>query len=69
MFLHVQYGNEKYDWVNSRTIDELIRLKRIRMFYRFSERRWINVERDLVRSAGSGTYAGIKRRTSDSASG
>jgi len=69
MYLHVQYGNEKYDWVKSRTIDELIRLKRIRMFYRFSERRWIDVERDLVRRARSSTYAGIERRTSDSASG
>jgi len=66
MFLHVQYRNEKYDWVKSRTIDELIRLKGIRMFYRFSERKWIDVERDLVGRAGSGTYAGIERRTSAS---
>jgi hypothetical protein len=49
MTLRVQYVNGKYDYVDNRTLDELIEQDLIRQFYRPSERRWIDIETDPVR--------------------
>jgi hypothetical protein len=62
MVLHVRYGNEKYDYVDSRAIHGLIRLRRVRMFYRPSEKRWIDVDLDPVRKASNIDYDGMERR-------
>lgn len=49
MTLRVQYVNGKYDYVDNRTLDELIEQDLIRQFYRPSERRWVDIETDPVR--------------------
>jgi hypothetical protein len=49
MTLRVQYVNGKYDYVDNRTLDELIEQDLIRQFYRPSEKRWVDIETDPVR--------------------
>jgi hypothetical protein len=49
MTLHVKYLDGKYDYVDSRTLDMLIDADKVKLFYRPSEKRWINVDTDPVR--------------------
>jgi hypothetical protein len=64
MILRVRYQNGIYDHVSSQSIDRLINRHRIKMFYRPSERRWVDTGRDTVRKEASGRYDGIERRSS-----
>ena len=63
--IHVQYRKRSrryhHDYVDSSTLDELIKGKEIRWFYRPSEERWVNTYRDPVRGLGGG-YSGPDRR-------
>ncbi len=61
MILHVQYQNYRYDLVDAQTLDRLLAADEIRGFYRPSEKRWIDVDRDPTRGSG-GTYSGPERR-------
>jgi hypothetical protein len=61
MMLYVQYLDNHYDYVNTRTLDRLIEEKRVRMFYRLSEARWVDVYHDPIRGSG-GAYKGPDRR-------
>lgn len=61
MILHVQYRDLHYDYVTARTLDTLIADKQLRLFFRPSEKRWVNVLSDPVRGIG-GEYAGPDRR-------
>jgi hypothetical protein len=61
MVLHVQYHDNKYDYVIHTTLDELIDTQRIKRFYRPSEERWITPDLDPVRGIG-GHYLGPERR-------
>jgi hypothetical protein len=61
MMLRVQYQNNRYDYVNTRTFDKLLLRKRIIQFYRPSEERWVNVDRDPIRGFNR-NYSGFDRR-------
>ncbi len=63
MMLQVQYRDYSYDFINSQTLDRLLAEKGVRKFFRLSERRWIDVERDPIRGSG-GKYSGQERRQS-----
>jgi hypothetical protein len=63
MTLHVQYSDGKYDYVNGGRLDKLIDLDRLRQFYRPSEKRWVDVEFDRIRSAERIIYIGPERRS------
>jgi hypothetical protein len=62
MVLRVQYPNRKFDYVNSLILDRMIREKELRMFFRPSEMRWINIERDSIRGKEEIYYIGPERR-------
>ena len=64
MMLYVQYQNDGYDFVNTQTLDRLLRGKKVRQFYRPSEKRWIDVSSDPIRGLG-GHYSGRNRRHSN----
>jgi len=61
MMVRVQYQNYHYDYVDAQTLNKLLKRKRIIQFYRPSEERWVNTDRDPVRRA-SGNYSGFDRR-------
>ncbi len=63
MLLRVKFGNEKYDYVNGEAIDDLIERKEICMFYRPSEKRWIDVEVGPIRAERGIYYIGPERRS------
>jgi hypothetical protein len=63
MVLRVKFDDEKYDYVSSEMIDELIGRKQIAMFYRPSEKRWINIGVDPIRRQTGVFYIGPERRT------
>ena len=63
MILHVQYKNLHYDYVDTRVLDRLIADNKLRLFFRPSEKRWVNVSTDPVRGVG-GEYFGPDRRES-----
>jgi hypothetical protein len=62
MVLRVRYPNRKYDYVSSAAIDRLITQKQIGMFYRPSEKRWIDIEHGPLRKDANTGYDGIERR-------
>jgi hypothetical protein len=62
MVLRVKFENEKYDYVNSDVISDLIKRKQIAMFYRPSEKRWIDIRVDPVREERGIFYIGPERR-------
>jgi hypothetical protein len=61
MILHVQYRNDRYDYVDTHTLDMLLADVNIRKFFRPSEKRWVNVYHDSIRGLG-GHYSGPNRR-------
>jgi hypothetical protein len=62
MTLHIQYRDGKYDYVNGGKLDKLLDLDRLRQFYRPSEKRWVDVKSDRMRSIETITYIGPERR-------
>jgi hypothetical protein len=61
MLLHVQYKNEKFDYVNPTTLDGLIAAGQLKKLYRPIDRNWVVVGVDAVRGSG-GSYTGTNRR-------
>jgi hypothetical protein len=61
MVLHIQYQNNKFDYVNSAILDKLINARRIKRFYRPSEEKWVIIGIDPIRGNG-GDYEGQERR-------
>ncbi|WP_028893377.1 GSU3473 family protein [Syntrophorhabdus aromaticivorans] len=61
MLLRIQYPDSKYDYVDTPTLDRLIEFRRIRQFFRPSEKKWVDISRDPVRGLG-GNYSGPERR-------
>jgi hypothetical protein len=49
MTLHIQYLDGKYDYVDSQALDRLINSNMVKLFYRPSEKKWVDVETDPVR--------------------
>ncbi len=64
MVLRVKLQGNRYDYVNSQTIEDLIGQKRILMFYRPSEKKWIDIDHDPIRRKTGVFYIGPERRTS-----
>lgn len=64
MTLHIQYRNDKFDYVNGQMLDRLINEKEIKKFYRPSEKKWIDVDIGPLRGMGGGLYMGKERRQS-----
>ncbi len=62
MILRVQYKNGKYDYVNRRTLDALIKQEAIEQFYRPQEKKWVNINIDPIRGKESIFYFGMERR-------
>jgi hypothetical protein len=60
---YVQYHDGSYDVVDASTLDSLLAGKYLRKFYRRSEERWVEVDRDPIRGSG-GSYSGPERRDS-----
>ena len=63
MVLYVRYKDGRSDYVHSLFLGTLIRDKEISMFYRPSERQWIDVESGRLRREGRSGYDGVERRT------
>lgn len=61
MMVRVQYQNYRYDYVDAQTLNKLLKRKRIIQFYRPSEERWVDTDRDPIRGV-SGHYSGFDRR-------
>jgi len=61
LFLHVQYRDNRHDFVKANHLDKLIELRQIKQFYRPSEGRWVDIAVDPVREVG-GNYGGPERR-------
>ena len=61
MIIHVQYKDFHYEYVDTRTFERLLAGKKLKLFYRPSEKRWIYVMRDPIRGTG-GDYSGPDRR-------
>ena len=61
MALQVQYENYHFYFVASHALDKLLARKKVRRFYRPSEKRWVDVSRDPIRGSG-GRYSGPERR-------
>jgi tetratricopeptide (TPR) repeat protein len=64
-FIEVRYRNDARGSVDDVTLGELIESKRIKSFYRPSERRWVNVYLDRIRGKGETNIEGFLRRASD----
>lgn len=62
MVLRVKLEDERYDYVSSQAIEELIEQKQIVMFYRPSEKRWVDVSSDPIRRKTGVYYIGPERR-------
>lgn len=61
MVLHVQYQNEKYDYIGAHILDKLLDKESLVGFFRPSEKRWVNIYHDRIRGEG-GDYLGSDRR-------
>jgi tetratricopeptide (TPR) repeat protein len=59
--VQVRYLNNHNGWVDDVTLNELILSNKIKQFYRPSEEKWIDVNRDTVRARLNG-YNGPERR-------
>ena len=64
MTLRVQYHNGLYDVVSAVTLQRLIVNGKIKKFYRYSEKRWITIGADPIRSRTRKHHEGSERRTS-----
>jgi len=63
MLLHVQYKNDRFDYVQAVALDGLIASGQLKKLYRPRDKHWATVGVDAVRGSG-GSYAGTDRRQS-----
>ena len=59
--IQVRYRNNRDGLIDDVTLNELIRDRKIKQFYRPSESRWVDVEKDPVRFRTNG-FTGLERR-------
>lgn len=64
MIIRIMYKDYKYDYVNTRKLDQLIASQRIIKFVRPSEDTWVYIDRDPIRGSGQSSYTGPERRSS-----
>ena len=60
--IEVEYLEGNHAFVDDHALEGLIGLGLIKKFYRPSERRWITIGIDAVRSSGNKIYSGCERR-------
>lgn len=66
MTVRILYKDNTYDMVSAFALQRLIESERVKMFYRYSEKRWVSIGADSVRSRGhAARYAGPERRMAD----
>jgi hypothetical protein len=68
MMMHIQYRDDRYDYVHSGEIGELISRRAVKQIYRPGERRWVSVDLGPVRGMGGNIYVGPERRRGAEAS-
>ena len=61
MLLHVQYQNDRFDYVQAVVLDSLIASGRLKKLYRPLDKHWVTVGVDPIRGSG-GSYMGQDRR-------
>ena len=61
-YIRVRYSDNSYDYIAGMVLDKLIRVNKIKQFYRYSEGKWITIGIDPIRGRG-GTYNGGERRS------
>jgi hypothetical protein len=66
MTIRVVYHDNSYDTIPVFILQLGIDCKKIKMFYRSSEKRWITVGVDPVRKAWEGHHVGTERRMANS---
>jgi hypothetical protein len=63
LVLHIQYPDDRYDWVSDFVLDRLLLHNWVKRFFRPSEDRWVTVGVDPIRGAGGHhLYLGPDRR-------
>lgn len=65
MFLQVQYHDERYDFVPAAKLSDILQTKRVKMFFRPSEHRWVILGIDPVRGSGGFYYGPDRRNATD----
>jgi hypothetical protein len=60
--IEVKYQNGTHAFVDDYLLDALIHSRQIQQFYRPSEKRWVTVRTDAVRSGTKNSYSGCERR-------
>jgi hypothetical protein len=60
--IEVKYQDDTHAFVDDYALEDLIRSGLIKMFYRPSEKRWVTIETDAVRSGRKSSYGGCERR-------
>lgn len=60
--IEVKYQDDTHAFVDDYAMEDLIRLGLIKNFYRPSERRWVTIGIDVVRSGRKSSYSGCERR-------
>ena len=59
--IEVEYQDETHAFVDDYALEDLIRLRLIKKFYRPSERKWVAIGIDALRS-GKSSYTGCEKR-------
>ncbi|MBN2180145.1 MAG: hypothetical protein JW743_12055 [Deltaproteobacteria bacterium] len=62
MLIRVQYNNDGYDYLLGGILNQQLAQKKIKRFYRPSEKRWVTVGVDHIRGMGVSEYDGPERR-------
>ena len=67
MLLRIRYPNLDFDYISAHMLDSLIGSRKIIQFYRPSEERWVDVEREpnAIRRGGRRRYNGLERRNAN----
>jgi len=67
MIIRVQYSNNVYDMISDIALQRLIDTRKIKTFYRYSEKRWIAVGADPLRKGVqvSVPHTGPERRATN----
>ena len=60
MLIRVKYHNDKFDYIKPWALDRLIKVNRIKAFYRKAG--WVVVGVDKIRGGDNSNYRGPKRR-------
>ena len=60
--IEVEYQDDTHAFVDDHGLEDLVRLGQIKKFHRPSERRWVTIGIDAVRSGRKSSYTGCERR-------